>query len=81
MRHYEIILIKPVKVGSFRFFKTFCSCRTFETKSNAVKYAKSFMELNEYPMFKVVKVETDINGDFCKEYSGLELERKALKGV
>lgn len=81
MRHYEIILLKPVKVGNVRFFKSFCSGTTFKTKRNAIKYAKFLMELNEYSIFKVVKVETDINGDFCKGYSGLELERKALKGV
>lgn len=81
MRHYEIILLKPVKIGNFRFFKRFCSGRTFETKRNAIKYAKSLMELNKYPIFKVIKVETDINGNFCKGYSGLELISKALKGV
>ena len=81
MKHYEIILFKPVNIGNRKFFKDFCSCRVFKTKRNAIKYAKFLMKLNEYPIFKVVKVETKINGDFCKGYSGLELKRKALKGV
>lgn len=73
MRHYEIVFIKIVEIGGIKTIKWSASCRTFDTKRNAIRYAEQSKGDRHY---RVYKVETDINGNPTKGYTGLELVNK-----
>ena len=78
MRHYEVLFYKIVKVGGIRFPSWLASERIFDKKRNAIRYAEKVKGDRKY---KVVSVETDINGNPTRGHNPVQLIRNALKGV
>ena len=82
MHHYEVILMERHNLYlNTWIWKWMTSEKTFCLKKNAIKYAESIAKLNNYSFFNVVRVETDINGNPCQGYSGLENINRAIKGA
>lgn len=76
MRHYEIVFFKRVEVCGIKTIEWSASGRTFDTKKNAIRYAEQNKDSRHY---RVYKVETDINGNPTKGYTGFELVNKLYK--
>ena len=76
MRHYEIVFFKRGEVGGMKTIKWSASCRIFDTKKSAIRYAEQNKGNRHY---RVYKVETDINGNPTKGYTGFDLVNNLYK--
>ena len=76
MRHYEILFFKRCEIGGMKTIEWSASVRTFDTKRNAIHYAEQNKGNRNY---RVYKVETDINGNPTKGYTGFELVNNLYK--
>lgn len=76
MRHYEILFFKREYVCGIKTIRWSASGRIFDTKRNAIRYAEQIKDNRQY---RVYKVETDINGNPTKGYTGFELVNKLYK--
>lgn len=76
MRHYEIVFFRRYKTTGQYLIDWSCSYKTFNSKKNAIRYAE---QVKDNRQFRVYKVETDINGNPTKGYTGFELVNKLYK--
>lgn len=76
MRHYEIVYFRRYKTTGQYIIDWSCSCKIFNSKKNAIRYAEQNKGDRHY---RVYKVETDINGNTTKGYTGFEVVNKLYK--
>lgn len=76
MKHYEIVFFRRYKKLGKYILDWSCSCKTFNSKKKAIRYSELIKGERQY---RVYKVETDINGNPTKGYTGFELVNKLYK--
>lgn len=76
MRHYEIVFFERVDICGLKSIRWSASYRTFDTKRNAIRYAEQNKGNRHY---RVYIVETDINGNPTKGYTGFDLVSKLYR--
>lgn len=76
MKHYEIVFFRRYKTTGRYIIAWDCSCKTFNLKKSAIRYAEQNKGNRQY---RVYKVETDINGYPTKGYTGFDLVNNLYK--